>query len=78
MTPAATTRTSTTPAAAIGRLRENTRDGDYAYYRDIAHFMASQPFEEPSPARWIEGERQARQQWRELVTARRTYLRNPG
>ncbi|MFK0016923.1 hypothetical protein [Streptomyces sp. NPDC091027] len=30
-------------SAAISRLRDLTRDGDYAYYVDIAHFMAAMP-----------------------------------
>ncbi|GAA5705930.1 hypothetical protein AQJ43_36850 [Streptomyces avermitilis] len=61
-------------AGSIARLREFTRSGDYAYYTDIAHFMAGLPLEEPSPARWIDGEQPTRQRWRDLVTARREYL----
>jgi hypothetical protein len=63
--------------ASISRLRDLTRGGDYAYYTDIAHFMAGLPLDEPSPARWIDGEQPTRQRWRELVTARREYLRTP-
>ncbi|MGW7260492.1 ATP/GTP-binding protein [Streptomyces sp. NPDC054834] len=59
---------------SITRLRELTQSGDYAYYADIAHFMAGLPLEEPSPARWIDGAETTRQRWRGLVTARRAYL----
>ncbi|MFI8348042.1 hypothetical protein [Streptomyces sp. NPDC085596] len=38
-------------AATIARLRENTLDGDYAYYSDLAAFMADLPLDEASPAR---------------------------
>ncbi|MDX3208467.1 tetratricopeptide repeat protein, partial [Streptomyces scabiei] len=58
-------------AAAIARLRENTRGGDYAYYSDIAHFMAGLPVETPSTARWGDGAPATRQRWHALVTARR-------
>ncbi|MFJ6699851.1 tetratricopeptide repeat protein [Streptomyces sp. NPDC091272] len=61
-------------AATIARLREQTRDGDYAYYRDITAFMADLPREAASPARWIDGAEHTRRRWRSLVTARRTQL----
>jgi hypothetical protein len=61
--------------ATIARLRENTRSGDYAYYSDIAAFMADLPLEEASPTRWIDGEQQTRRHWRGLVTTRRNHLR---
>lgn len=58
------------------RLRELTREGYYAYYVDIAHFMAGVPLGTSSQARWIDGERPTRQRWRDLVIARRDGLRN--
>lgn len=35
-------------AAVIGRLRTLTATGDFAYFTDIAHFMAALPLPEPS------------------------------
>lgn len=61
--------------AGIRRLRELTREDYYAYYVDIAHFMAGLFADEPSTARWIDGPQTTRQRWRALVTARRDYLR---
>ncbi|HSX96255.1 MAG TPA: hypothetical protein VLG91_02470 [Streptomyces sp.] len=58
-------------AAVIARLREGTRGGDYAYYSDIAHFMAGLSVEAPSTELWVAGELTARQRWHALVTARR-------
>ncbi|WP_371790422.1 hypothetical protein OG285_06080 [Streptomyces sp. NBC_01471] len=55
---------------AISRLL-GTHSGDYAYYVDIAHFMAGRPLDGSSPARWLDGEPVARQRWRELVITRR-------
>jgi hypothetical protein len=62
-------------AASISRLRGLTQGGDYAYYVDIAHFMASLPLQDPSPARWLDGQQPTRQRWHALVTARRNHLR---
>ncbi|WJY43289.1 ATP/GTP-binding protein (plasmid) [Streptomyces sp. P9-2B-2] len=63
--------------ASIGRLRELTGSGDYAYYTDIAHFMADRhSLADPgSPARWLDSERATRTRWHSLVTARRDHLR---
>lgn len=61
-------------AAAIARLRENTRDGDYAYYGDIVHFMTGLPLDTASTARWTDRESVTRQRWHALVTARRNHL----
>ena len=62
-------------ATAITRLRELTQSGDYAYYVDIAHFMAGLPLpEHTARARWIDGEQQTRERWRRLVTTRRNHL----
>ncbi|MFJ8747367.1 ATP/GTP-binding protein [Embleya sp. NPDC127516] len=63
-------------AASIDRLRDLTRGGDYAYYVDIAHFMAGFPLAAPSPARWLDGDAATRDRWRALVTDRRG-LRTP-
>jgi hypothetical protein len=43
-------------ASAIVRLRVVTRGGDYAYYADIVHFMASLPLCTVSAAQWTDGE----------------------
>ncbi|WP_442738395.1 hypothetical protein ACQUSN_21260 [Streptomyces pseudogriseolus] len=62
-------------ATAIARLRELTQSGDYAYYVEIAHFMAGLPLTEHiAPARWLDGERQTRERWRNLVETRRNRL----
>ncbi|MET7354385.1 hypothetical protein [Streptomyces mirabilis] len=59
-------------SVTISRLRELTQDGDYAYYIDIAHFMAGLPLPaEHTAPRWLDGERVARERWHALVTARR-------
>ncbi|MER6141864.1 hypothetical protein ABT174_17680 [Streptomyces sparsogenes] len=44
--------------AAITRLRELARNGEYAYYIDLAHFMGSLglPAQPRSQAQWINGE----------------------
>lgn len=65
-------------AASVAQLRDLTGPGNYAYYVDIAHFMGSLPLDAPSQAQWIDGEQQTRRRWRELVIARREYVRTPG
>lgn len=55
----------------IARLRESTRGGDYAYYSDIAAFMAGLPVETASTARWVAGAPAARRRRHALVTARK-------
>ncbi|MGP4001557.1 ATP/GTP-binding protein [Streptomyces sp. 8N706] len=62
-------------AAVITRLRDLTQSGNYAYYVDLAHFMAGLTLAVPSRARWLDGEQLTRSRWRALVTARRAYLR---
>ncbi|MEU2181039.1 hypothetical protein [Streptomyces thermolilacinus] len=57
----------------IGRLRDLTEGGDYAYYTDIAAFMSDRPAL-LSSARWIEDESTVRGRWRHLVLARRSRL----
>ncbi|MFH8760220.1 ATP/GTP-binding protein [Streptomyces atroolivaceus] len=59
---------------SISRLRELTRQDYYAYYVDIAHFMAALPLRSPSTTRWIDGLEATRTRWRALVTARRQHL----
>ncbi|MFE1452716.1 ATP/GTP-binding protein [Streptomyces olivaceoviridis] len=61
-------------SAAISRLRDLTHSGDYAYYVDIAQFMADVPLDQASGARWLDSERQTRSRWRGLVIARQAYL----
>ncbi|OAH16326.1 hypothetical protein [Streptomyces jeddahensis] len=61
-------------AATLSRLREQTQNGDYAYYVDIAHYMADLPLSHVSGARWLDGEPTTRQRWRALATARRNHL----
>ncbi|MFD9596439.1 hypothetical protein ACFWA9_27360 [Kitasatospora sp. NPDC059973] len=58
-------------AAAILRPDQLTRGRDYAYYVDIAHFMAGRPLDHASPARWLDGEHDVRGRWRTLVSSRR-------
>ncbi|ANZ14812.1 ATP/GTP-binding protein [Streptomyces noursei ATCC 11455] len=63
-------------AASIHRLRELTRQDYYAYYVDIAHFMAGLPLLDggSSPAQWIDGVGPTRDRWRDLVLSRRRHL----
>ncbi|MFJ9847230.1 ATP/GTP-binding protein [Kitasatospora sp. NPDC101155] len=61
-------------ATAVRDLDQLTRDRDYAYYTDIAAFMAGHPLQHPSPARWFDGPDAVRERWRALVTARQTHL----
>ncbi|MQS17862.1 ATP/GTP-binding protein [Streptomyces kaniharaensis] len=60
---------------AIHDLDQLTRGRDYAYYTDIAHFMADRPLQHPSPAHWLDGNQAVRDRWRALVTARQNRLR---
>ncbi|WP_432171233.1 ATP/GTP-binding protein [Streptomyces sp. 1222.5] len=62
--------------AVIDRLRELARTGDYAYYTDVAHFMAGLPLPGPSAVRWIKSEGHVRSAWRRLVQDRQQHLRN--
>ncbi|WP_329129328.1 hypothetical protein OG727_34190 [Streptomyces caniferus] len=63
-------------ASGIGRLRELTSSDDYAYYTDIAHFMAGLPLPDGagSGAQWLGWEEPPRVRWRGLVMSRRRYL----
>jgi hypothetical protein len=63
-------------SSTISRLRELTQDGDYAYYVDIAFFIADLPLPAARTApQWLDVEQATRERWRELVTARRDFLR---
>ncbi|MFE3770796.1 ATP/GTP-binding protein [Streptomyces sp. NPDC059122] len=62
-------------AASLDRLQQATSSGDYAYYGDIAHFMAGLPLADVSRAQWLDGEQATRARWRTLVTARQDHLR---
>ncbi|WP_093872096.1 hypothetical protein [Streptomyces sp. TLI_105] len=59
----------------IARLRDLTVGGDYAYYTDIAAFMADLPIP-PSSVRWVDDEATVRGRWRHLVLARRSLLQS--
>ncbi|MFB8183235.1 ATP/GTP-binding protein [Streptomyces sp. NPDC055966] len=64
-------------AATLTRLREQTQNGDYAYYVDIASFMAGLPLPADHTApQWLDGEQATRDRWRTLVTARLHHLHN--
>jgi hypothetical protein len=56
------------------QVRDLTRGGDYAYYADIAHFMAGLLFDQASEARCLDSEQHPRSRWRSLVNARQTHL----
>ncbi|WP_331762383.1 hypothetical protein [Streptomyces sp. NBC_01508] len=62
-------------AATIGRLRALTATRDFAYFTDIAHFMAGLPLPGASVIRWTENEEHVRSTWRGLVQARQEHLR---
>ncbi|WP_332880964.1 ATP/GTP-binding protein [Streptomyces sp. NBC_00564] len=64
-------------ASSISRLSELTREGYYAYYVDIAHFMADLPLDNPSRAQWLDEQQTVRQRWRSMVIDRRAHL-TPG
>ncbi|MGW7448139.1 ATP/GTP-binding protein [Kitasatospora sp. NPDC054795] len=63
---------------AIRDLDQLTRGHDYAYYTDIAHFMAGRDLQFPSGARWYDGDQAVRERWRALVTARKARIRSGG
>lgn len=62
-------------AATISRLRALTAAGDFAYFTDIAHFMAGLPLPGPSAIRWTESEDNVRSAWRRMVQTRQEHLR---
>ena len=57
-------------AATIDRLHVLTASGDFAYFTDIAHYMAGLPLPTASTTQWIDGEEPVRTAWRALVAAR--------
>ncbi|MFJ1751279.1 ATP/GTP-binding protein [Streptomyces sp. NPDC088116] len=60
----------------VNRLSELTAGGDFAYFTDIARFMAGLPLPQSGyRTRWIDNEAATRDRWQALVTARRAYLR---
>ncbi|MER6123017.1 ATP/GTP-binding protein [Streptomyces sp. NPDC001795] len=62
-------------AATLSQLREQTQNGDYAYYIDIASFMAGLPLPADHTApHWLDGEEVTRRRWRTLVTTRQQHL----
>ncbi len=65
-------------AATIARLRQQTSDGAFAYYTDIAHFMAGLPLPEGHTApNWLDDAAATRTRWRDIVTERRDLLHAP-
>ncbi|MEV5880528.1 hypothetical protein AB0L75_41400 [Streptomyces sp. NPDC052101] len=64
-------------ADTLSRLREQTQNGDYTYYIDIASFMAGLPLPADHTApQWLDGEQATRTRWRTLVTTRQHHLHN--
>ncbi|MFF8868044.1 ATP/GTP-binding protein [Streptomyces sp. NPDC015139] len=63
-------------AATIDRLRALTASGDFAYFVDVAHFMAGLPLPGLSAVRWTKSEEHVRSAWRGLVQDRQQHLRN--
>ncbi|TDU67103.1 ATP/GTP-binding protein [Streptomyces sp. KS 21] len=61
-------------ADTINRLRALTATGDFAYFTDIAHFMAALPLPGPSTIRWTTSEDDVRSSWRGLVEDRQEHL----
>ena len=59
--------------ATIRRLREATATGDFAYYAEIAHFMAGRPLTAPSTTQWLDTDAVVRERWHALVTVRRRH-----
>ncbi|MGN5392512.1 ATP/GTP-binding protein [Streptomyces sp. JL7001] len=61
----------------ISRLLELSRNGDYAYYVDIAHFMAGIRLSDDASARWLDGVEAVRARWQQLVQNRQARLGTP-
>ncbi|MFG2681279.1 ATP/GTP-binding protein [Streptomyces sp. NPDC048392] len=61
--------------ATIDRLREETANGDFAYYVHITAAMGDLPQPAGPAIRWLDGEQATRERWRALVNARRDRLR---
>ncbi|MCX4673610.1 ATP/GTP-binding protein [Streptomyces sp. NBC_01381] len=63
-------------STTVSRLRELTGGRDYAYYVDIACFMADLPLPADHTApQWLDGEQATRARWHDLVSSRREVLR---
>ncbi|MFD6876994.1 MULTISPECIES: ATP/GTP-binding protein [unclassified Streptomyces] len=58
----------------IDRLHELAAGGDYAYYGDIAHYMAGLPGVAHFPTTWLDGPDAVRIRWRQLVEERQTRI----
>nr|WP_285544087.1 ATP/GTP-binding protein [Streptomyces lavendulae] len=54
----------------IDRLHQCAQPGDYAYYADIAHYMAGLPLAAPSAVTWLDGPDAVRGRWQQLVQDR--------
>lgn len=63
--------------STIDHLRELTASGDFAYFTDIAHFMAGLPLPDLSSTRWVDGSDPVRTRWRQIVLDRRALLAVP-
>ncbi|WP_320784218.1 ATP/GTP-binding protein [Streptomyces sp. CRN 30] len=64
--------------AGISRLHDLTHGGDYAYFVEIAHFMAGLPLPpDIARAQWIDGEEQTRERWRGMVRTRPAHPSRP-
>ncbi|MEU7160365.1 ATP/GTP-binding protein [Streptomyces chrestomyceticus] len=61
-------------AATLGRLREATANGDFAYYVNIAAAMGGMPQPTGTAIRWLDSEATVRARWRTLVLARQHHL----
>lgn len=61
--------------ATIDRLRQETANGDFAYYVDVATAMGdlAQPAE--SAVQWLDDAHTVRDRWRALVAARQDHVR---
>lgn len=57
-------------AAAIDRLHVLTASGDFAYFVDVAHFMAGLPLPGPTTTIWIDEPDVVRARWQHLVHTR--------
>ncbi|WP_406514555.1 ATP/GTP-binding protein [Streptomyces sp. NBC_00161] len=60
--------------AVIDRLHQCAQRGDYAYYADVAHYMAGLPLPDPSPTTWLDGPDDVRTRWLQLVQDRQARI----
>ncbi|MEU7260935.1 hypothetical protein AB0B21_34790 [Streptomyces rimosus] len=61
-------------SATLGRLREATANGDFAYYVNIAAAMGDLPQPAGPAIQWLDSEAAVRTRWRALVAARQHHL----